>query len=232
MSWCVLMPPRRSGKSFNLSVRRLIVLVNPSVNDSMPLLSPCYKALVSLLVTPLDAGGSSGSPGGWPAACRWLRMPGVLPFLTLNPYSYPCGVAAWAKRSQSWFAEQPCITNWHGGMVQALDRRDTWSLALQSPNHGVLVPQTCSACNGGQISQPFLLSCWSEGSRCSFFKKDALLQSTSDTCIAPRKTNVQLMNRICQIIWYLWDKVHGWFFNIYLCNNAISWRKKSSCHLH
>lgn len=106
------------------------------------------------LVTPLDA----------------------LPFLTWNSYSCPCGADTWVKRRQSWLAEGLCITNWHHGAVQALDRRGTGSLAFQRPKHGSLVPQTCSVWDGGQIYHS--LSCGSEGSRCRFFKKAALLQST------------------------------------------------------
>lgn len=87
------------------------------------------------------------------------------------------------------------------------DRTDIWSqiCSVQSKRLWTLEPALY-----GMGARP--VSCGREGSRYRLFGKDLLLKSISDSYIAPEEVNIQLMNHRWQIIWNLWEKVHGNFF--------------------
>lgn len=155
-------------------------------------------APIYLLVTLLDAGASSNSLEWWPAACWWSCTPSVLPFITLNFYCTPVEWLAGWSGGKSWLAEEFCIktstmvwsTLWAREVLKPdLEESSTWGAG----------PLNLLCVGWGQIYHSSLLSVlWIRRSGCRLLKKEALLQSTSDTCIACGETSVQLANHICQ----------------------------------
>lgn len=154
-------------------------------------------APIYLLVTLLDAGASSDSLERWPAACWWSCTPSVLPFITLNFYCTPVEWLAGWSGGKSWLAEEFCIKTstmvW--SMLWAHEVLEAWPWRVL--NMGCWSPEPALCGVGPDISLVLAL-CPMNQKKWVQTVEDALLQSTSDTCIACQETSVQLVNRICQ----------------------------------
>lgn len=197
------MAPRRS---FKLPVRTgLIIFFNPSVNDTVLLPSLWWLPFISLWPCWMQGPPRTAWSGGQPRAGDHAHLVSYLS----SPYISTASLwNGWLGGVEAKLTCRKVLQqNQHHSVVHTLGTWGSRSLTLKSPQHGVL-------CVGwGQIYHSSLLSVpWIRRSGCRLLKKDALFQITSDTCVARGETNVQLANRVCRILWYLWDKVLGWVF--------------------
>lgn len=137
------MSPKMSGRSFKLSVRKkLIFFVNPFVTDPMPLLSSCYKALISPLVTLLGSGPPrAAQDGGQPqfSGCPCLvSYTSSLP--TVKKRSFP------KRKEVTALAALPVCVRVTEQVPEA------WPCSAQRT--GCCSPAACSPWVGGQTRRP------------------------------------------------------------------------------
>lgn len=140
----------------------------------------------------------------------------VLPFITLNLYCIPMEwLSGWNRGKvdlQKGFASQTRTMVW--SKLWAHEVLEAWPWRVLSMGCWSLEPALCG--RGPDISVILAVCPMNQKEVDTDCWRNAFLQSTRDTFIAPGETNVWLTNHICHVLWYLWDKVPGWVFNINL----------------